>query len=417
MLKNKTCNLYITFGTLPGLFSQINVFLDKTPSYVWVRSGGIFVSKEYFPDNLLSYKKFDGYNDADFFNYQYKDVIKTIVSIVKKNKDVTFNVFCDDSRIQFILKVFIPLGFDKFIKKIIILSEGSITESMFADVNSTYFDLKEKKWKTFITFLSDKRTNKNEIDNQLALIDNYSFWLSTLPNVEYLIPNLKVLLSKKPHINLQRKMNLCDLNISGMYKKLPLNIRDKFVSGAIGSLKIKKMFKNHSNNILIVSGTYNFANEEITTFIYKSLIKKVIDDYGKKYIIFYKAHPLFPVKNNLSLLNFLDKNNVLFLPEKVPLEILLWEYKKVKTGGFCSSTHALIPKKQVEFFFGELNGFSKYLFRNKKKYNINLSQEFAALSLKYYYDFVSLIGRINALDEKLNSIQTKMDLIKNELLK
>lgn len=38
--KEEVYNLYITFGTLPALYAQINLFYDLNPSYVWVRSGG-----------------------------------------------------------------------------------------------------------------------------------------------------------------------------------------------------------------------------------------------------------------------------------------------------------------------------------------------------------------------------------------
>ena len=35
-------NLYITFGTIPCLYAQINLYYDNCPGYVWYRSGGHF---------------------------------------------------------------------------------------------------------------------------------------------------------------------------------------------------------------------------------------------------------------------------------------------------------------------------------------------------------------------------------------
>ena len=92
-IQNNIYNLYITFGTLPALYSQINVFLDKNPSYIWTRSGGTFISDKHFPNNLKFYKKFDGFNDVDFFDNQYKNIVEKINNIREENTNAHFNIF------------------------------------------------------------------------------------------------------------------------------------------------------------------------------------------------------------------------------------------------------------------------------------------------------------------------------------
>ena len=399
------CNLYITFGTLPALYAQMNIYLDSTPSYVWVRNGGYYNYKKNPPNNLKFYQKFDGCDDADFLNIQYRDITDKMNEIIQDNSKVKFNIICDDSRIQFILKIIVPMHLQFRISKTIIISEGNMTESMYRNVNENYFITTKLKWEKL---LNKESYSEDEWNKQLQNIDNYAFWLATQDNVEYLIPNLETLTNYKNY-----KMNLISLNLLEMYNKLNNTAQKDLVNNTIPQ-NIEREFSNINNKIIIITGTYDFVNNEITTFIYSNLINKVIDDYGKEYSLFYKAHPLFPVEKNEQFTTFLELNNISILPEKLPLEILLWGYPHVKIGGFCSSMYSLILTEQIKFFFGELNGFSKYIFKRDdpkyKFYNLELSQDMALLSLQCYNKYN---GYNSSIDNKLKNINDSLQEIKN----
>jgi len=400
-------NIYITFGTLPALYAQMNVFLDNSDSYVWTRSGGTFIPEKNFPNNLKYYKKFESFNDDTFFKEQFRDIKERLSEIVSENQNIKLNIFCDDSRVQFIWKIFIEINIEKFVNKFIMISEGNITEYMSRFVNDDYFEEMNIQWDNIIKLLKNPSVSVQEKDSCLAAINNYSFYLSTLNNFEYLIPNLNLLVKNTQLNKFSSNMHLSEMNLFEMYNNLDIKIRECFINNALTDLKVKKSIQNKNNKVLIINGTYNFVNEEISSFIYSSLINRVIDDYKKDYIILYKAHPLFPVERNPEFSQFLQKNNIIVLSEKFPIEIALWEYNHIKVGGFCSTIHSLIPKEQVAFFFGDLNGFSKYIFKDNfyNYYNINLSQDVASLSLKYYYKWSDYYKNLNN-----NLLQTTSEL-------
>lgn len=408
-------NIYITFGTLPALYAQMNVFLDNSDSYIWTRSGGTFIPEKNFPNNLKYYKKFDSFNDCAFFEEQFKDIIEILSEIVSKNQNIKLNIFCDDSRIQFIWKIFIESDIEKYVNKIIMISEGNITEYMSRYVNNDYFEDMYNQWDNIMKLIKDPSVPTQKKDATLIAINNYSFYLSTLDNYEYLIPNLNLLVKNTQLNKFSSKMLLSEINLYEMYNSLDDKIRECFINNAITDFSMKKSIQNTKNKILIINGTYNFINEEISSFIYCNLINRVIDDYKKDYIIFYKAHPLYPAERNPEFLQFLQKNKVIILSEKFPIEIALWEYNHIKIGGFCSTIHSLIPKEQVAFFFGDLNGFAKYIFKDNfyNYYNIHLSQDVASLSLKYYYKwsdyFKNLDNSIFYVNSELKSLKDNVN--------
>ena len=82
-------NVYLTFGTMPSLYSEMSVFLDKTPSFLFVRSAGNFdCSCLDKLKHVAFYYKFTG-GDLDYMTDQYKQVrdilIKTKKMIIMLN--------------------------------------------------------------------------------------------------------------------------------------------------------------------------------------------------------------------------------------------------------------------------------------------------------------------------------------------
>lgn len=396
-------NLYITFGTIPALYAQINVFLDKNPSYLWVRSGGHFdVNKLDVIDNLKYYHKFEGY-DMNFIKEQYKDVLNKIFEIKRNDSNAKFNIYTDDSRVQFSLKPIILSDINNDIEKIVMISEGNISQYMYDDIKKDDKTYQKSQWKKLINGIKEGNN-----DEDLLKIENYCFWLSTKKNVEYLIPHINLLYNKNVSNEYKKEMNLKNFNIEKLYAKLP----NKYKKNIFGDVMIEL---NHNDNYIIIVGTYDFGSKHLTAIIYENLLDQMLRDYGKDYRFMFKAHPLFPVSDNKWLEDYLNSHSIIIIPEKIPLEPLLWDNKNLLIGGFCSTINSMINPSRTKFFFGEKIGFSELLDKNNlfnaRNYNVLISQKLASGILNIYYENVSIK---QALESEINVLQKNYNVILNE---
>lgn len=421
-------NIYLMFGTVPSLYAQMNIYIDDKPSVVFVRSSGYFNIKNK-PSNLIFYDDCIG-NDLVYLSKDYQKIVDSLNKIISKDKKAKFIVYIDDSRVQFLLKPFILADCYDKIEKIVMISEGNITEYMYSDIAENDFEFQEKRWNLLIKSIKD---NNQESEKMLAEISNYCFYLSTINNNELLLPYSELLENKNVSKEYKEKMNLRNLDLQMMLDKVGKNI-------SFG--KEIESFKFDEKSIVII-GTYNFYDNSFSKVICENLIDQVLVDYPE-YSFYYKAHPLYPVENNAELSSYLKSRKIKVIPEKMPLEILLYRNKNVSIGGFCSSIHSLISLNRIKFMFGEFIGFSKLLKKNNllkvKVYNVEISQKIADASLKIYYNSQSKFGivdyhsmqienlnnkvyeltdKINFLEEKLNKIGIKNNLrrIKNKFIK
>ena len=398
---NNNYNLYIAFGTLPALFSQINIFLDKDPSYVWVRSAGNFSKKEYLINNLKYYYKFDC-SDLDYINNEYKDIEEQVKNILLNDKKARFTVFTDDVRCHYFLKPLILAGAYDRVDKMILLSDGNITLDNYLKYNSHNDNILKEKWDNII----DNIKNNINIDNYLNEY-YFGFWLSIRKDVEYLTPCPEVI------SNSENKFNIKLFDIKKRYKRLNSKQKDLFFGDHLLNNKIKNIL-NNKKNILIITGTYNFGSPEITNFIYKDLINQVLIDYRNDYKILFKPHPIFAHELNDEFNNFLVDRDIEIMPVKMPLELILWERDDIYIGGFCSTSFVLINKKNVKFLFGEPIGFSRFIFKNIKTYNIQVSQDMAILFKESFGKNEAIINGINnRIDIMTNNLKSELDKIIN----
>ena len=391
---NNIYNVYLTFGTIPSLYAQMNAYIDSNPSVIFARSDGYF-DKSKNPDNLIQYHKFVGY-DNDFLNNDYQLVVDALHDIKSKNKNARFVVYIDDSRVQFLLKPFLLANCYEDIDKIVMISEGNITEYMFSDIKSGDYDYQKQRWKILI----DKIQNQDEDSNQaLAVISNYCYYLSTLGKNVLLLPYSNLLENKNVPVKYREKMHFEMLDLYTMFNSVDGNL---FLGKEARSFHFK-------DNSIVIIGTYNFYDSSFSKFLYENLINQVLMDYSD-YNFYFKAHPLYPVSDNPLFEDFLTSRNIEVIPEKLPLEILLYKNKNVFIGGFCSSIHSLIPLNRIKFVFGEFIGFSRLLKKNHlldvKAYNLEVSQKFASELTRIYFEREKLVG---ALNEQLNILNNKVD--------
>lgn len=404
---NNIYNIYLTFGTIPSLYSEISILLDKIPSCLFVRSSGDF-NFNYLEklDYVLNYYKFIG-GDQEYLNEGYKEVKNSLVEIKKKNENAKFNIYIDDSRVQFYIKPFIEAKALNDINNIIILSEGNITAQMFYQINDGYFEETAAKWNKLI---------KNYNDNDLSIIDNYSFWLSTKKNVKYLLPyynkfNCNIISKEKFN-----KMNLGDFTIEKKFNKLSKADKKILYNYKLDVFDLKQ--KN-----LIIIGSYDLGSKDLTYILYKNLIDQILYDYSD-YKIFYKPHPIFPVFSNKKLEEYLKSRKIEIIAENVPLEMILWQYDNIVIGGFSSSINSLIELNRTKFIFGSRIGYTKIIYDDSqyipKIYNIEVSQIMGADLIQYNTSCEFVIEKLKEKLERLEIekevLREKIDFINSDLL-
>ena len=408
-MKNKA-NLYIVFGGIPSLYAQINIFIDRTPSYVWVRRAGNFIP-ELGPDNLMYYHAFKyGFTDFEYITDYYHDIVSKIIEIKKVNHDIKFTVYAEDTRVQFILKPLIEANIYDEIEKFIILSEGNITETFFDSVNFEYFQKTKNYWDKLVTVLKENQFN---IDSELAALNNYSPWFSTNNNVEYLLPCNDLVRKKISRMINLPKMNLKELDIEIKYTMLS-KAQKMIFFGKDTNTKF-----NENEKYLIIIGTYDFGSSLLTSKIYIAFIEKLLDDICNYNKIYYKPHPsLAAASKKTELEEYLFNHNIGTISPTLPIEILLWNYKNIDIAGFCSSINSLIDPIRTIAFFGDVFSFSKLLYDdnkfNSKIYNIHLSQNIAGALWNDYNDNSK---KIIALEEKLYSLESKFNTMNVKMKK
>jgi hypothetical protein len=402
-MENKV-NLYIMIGTIPSLYAQINIFLDKTPSYIWLRNIDQFIPENEADNLIYSHEYGIYYSDYEYMSHGYMDIVNKINEIKKSNKEVKYNVFVDDTRVQYILKPLIEAGIYDDIEKFIMVYEGSLAETYFDSINSSYFQDYEKKWNRFVAVLKDKSEN---IDNELVIIEKYAPWFSTNENVEYLLSHKDLIIDRLHIKNVEwNKMYLKEFDIEKNFLKLNSN-QKIYLLGTEFSFNFLK-----NNKYLIIIGSYDFGSPLITSQIYISLIEKLLSDITNYFEILFKPHPLFPVSNKPKLEEFLYRHNIKILPARMPIEVVLWDNQNIDIAGFCSTVNSLIEPTRSIAFFGEIFGFSKLLNKanrfNSKIYNVEVSQPLASAINSEYYEN---IGRLNAIDVRLNAIDLRLKAI------
>lgn len=413
-MKNNIVNYYLVFGTLPCLYAQTNLFHDKKKSYMWARSSGTFDYKN-APENLAFYKKIEG---SDYHYYlEYIDLItEHIKELVKKDSKIEFNIFIDDNRLHFFLKPFIKANAIDRISQVTILNEGNGSLDMFATLNDDLLLEAENKWNILIDKIKDDTINLEEY----IFLENFCFWYSMKKNVKFLLPFPDLLVNKNISTKFKKKMNLESFDLESHYMRIDEKKRRLVFN-------LSSDFLNFPEETYIIIGTYNFGFEELTTLFYKDLISQLLEDEKMmNYSFYYKGHPLFPVNTNSEFGSFLVSRNIKTLPEKMPIELLLWENEKIVIGGFCSTINAFISPKRTKSIFGKLIGYPELLLKNGnlnfKKYNIELSQPLAASLIKISGNitknlndkFTELSRWVDILDKELTRVKTDFYILQNK---
>ena len=402
-----TTVFYLTFGTIPSLFSEISIFLDDRPSYLFVRSSGDFNFDAIKTlKHVLGYHKFTG-GDKDYIEDQYSIVKEKILESKKRNKNSRFIVYIDDSRVQFYLKPFIEANALDDISNLIIISEGSSSKYMYYDLQANDEIECEKKWNNLIENYEDSES--------MIKLDNYAFWLSTQKNVEYQLPHYQKFNNPKVPSEYRAKMNLKDFPIEAMYNKLTES-QKKYIYD-FDNLSIDRQGKH-----IVLIGTYDFGSKYITTDIVENFINQLGNKYDD-YKLLYKSHPLFPVDNNPELVQYLNQNNIDILPSKIPVEILLWEYKNIYVGGFSSSVVSLIDPSRVKFIFGQPFGYNELLFDKIDIYDYKLSTSLAIQMLNdryslvddYKANYIELLEINRNLSAEISELRARLDKIESDI--
>ena len=101
---------------------------------------------------------------------------------------------------------------------------------------------------------------------------------------------------------------------------------------------------------LLILGTSPAAEANANYASFNDYIDYVIDTYGSEYKVFYKGHPSFP--SSADRLLMFENNNIVVLPNSIPVETLMLLYSNVYVGGYTSTSFQSSLVGQTIFFFG-----------------------------------------------------------------
>jgi len=411
----KKYNVFIVFGTLPSLYAQINAIKDsKTESYIWSRSCGYFDYSKI--PSIKHYYKMEGY-DNNFINTHYVNIIEKIKEIKEKDSSAYFNIVIDDCRVQFLIHILESCSIKPKDYNLTLIMDGTLTEMTYRLLPSNHEEESIEKWNHLVNL---SKNNFDKYKEEIANLYSFCFYLSTWKNVKLLTCYKELLNNNVISDDYKKRMHIENIDFEKEFKSLSIDKQNIFF-GQEFTTDISKEFDSGKKNI-IITGTYHFGYDDVTYTIYEQLILKALDYIDKDSIIWYKAHPLYPVDTIPKFKEFLEGNNIKILPPKFPLEILLWKYDNILLGGFCSTIYALINPKKVKFFFGEIFSFIKYLYDKNvfdaKIFNFEVSQKFAATISRYYYQNQDTYNKlINDHNESINRLDNRINYLEEELRK
>lgn len=356
----KYIDIYSTAGTLPTLYSALNILGSTNDTYfIYEREGTL--NNNAMPEHVKLCKNLPRKED-NTFDYDVP-LVEEIYAIVKNladsNSHIRFNLYCDDIRVQRALQYFVANGITSDRYNVTLLSDG--TGSYSTLFKNVYYNEG-----AYTKYLEDAIKFNEEYQ---AVIDGTStmswyinannlqyscIYYSQRDNVEYWLQYPELLVSLD--VKMQEKVdsaNLIKKEPNAMFADLSEDSKNKFFEMVnLDKKAFDEMFNKSSKPDLIISGTSPNGSGD---FI--SLMTKVIEKYGDEYDLFFKPHPAYlPESGGIIDKDFLESNNIVIMPGSLPMEALLWCYPNVAIGGYNSSLYMSANEYQVKFFLNISDG-------------------------------------------------------------
>ncbi|MDR3021258.1 MAG: hypothetical protein LBU60_01060 [Clostridiales bacterium] len=358
-IDNNVQNIYVTFGTLPILYSILHIMTHSEPSYVYFGRVDTFdVTK--LPKNaqLIVPQNVD-YNPSQIVNF----TIDAIHDIEQKNDQPFYNFFVDDLRVLLPFRAFFANNIPKSRFSITLLSDGSASYSGIFDPivgpnGESSFIQNGQKLQDILQAFEQNNSGENSVtDGEILESYLYAYQAAQFSNVEYWMqyPEFAflsddVLTSVKTELltaTLVKKQPLDILNKLSKYR------REAFFDGTLNNSKsfskddFDKIFLQSEKPVMLISGTHigNGKNPEN----FDDAVDAVIDSFGQDYNIMLKPHPAQNIHD--AQFDKTREKGITILPAQLPMEVLMWAYPDLSIGGYQSTLYMATLQSQVAFFF------------------------------------------------------------------
>ncbi len=356
--------IYSVNGTLPTLYAGLNMVQDTRPSYVYFeRSGTLDIDN--LPEHVLG-----AVTDSSYDNITYiKDKIKELHTV---NPNTKFHLFCDDLRIQFELEYFIAQGISNY--EVTLLSDGTGTYTYALGTNTVSEnanfsgedgEANFKAWQNFYDDLVEKAENGEDIESTLnpdkignpMRIAPAAIYAAKSEKIDYWMqyPELIIDSSTSAYVNQQYDdADLSAVHPFELYSELSEEEKAKFLEMVYF---VKDDFdalldESDKPNMVITGTSYTGSGD------FEGYINEVLAKFGDEYDYFYKAHPAYPPVSGHEIMDadFLTESGIGRLPDRMPMEVLMWAYPDLKIGGYNSSLYMSADTDNVLFFLGVTDG-------------------------------------------------------------
>lgn len=366
--KNKEYDFYITSATLSTLYSALNLADDSSHSYVWFGRADT-MDIVYLRKHNITVSDYVGNNLA-----LIEDVVPEAVNLIKEilheDPDAYFNLYVDDNRHYLEYMLFAEQGLDEHRYSVNYFSDGTLsyvqsysyneydpeTDTITSDLDK-FIQVQEEQ----NSILDNARANKYKDDDYEYILTNQTneleyqidyILVSTLRNnVTYYLQYpefLKIGNEIKPYLE---NANIEELTPTEMFANLSDNEKRTFFNYiGLDKSDLDKQYFNSDNNkkYLVITGTTPIDNN-LGKENFEDLIDKVVEEYGDDYNILYKPHP--SAVPDEEYLEYFSSKNIKVLPERLPMEAILFVYPEIKLGGFASSLYMSVPNNQSTLFF------------------------------------------------------------------
>ncbi|MGL5787543.1 MAG: BACON domain-containing protein [Bacteroidales bacterium] len=337
---------YVTFGTIPTLYSGLHLLSHDGPSFFGYERTGTF-DPSFFPSHVSYIPGSDNPEDLLVMGEVMK---KEILKINNRDKEAKFVLYVDDLRCRLGYDWFVAQGIDSSRVEVNMWSDGTATYNNFYNFFGSNSNA-ESSWNRIATEVEALNWNTSVQTRGVPAEFNSSEWpyyMSTLPNYRLLLHDKNLLETESSFIQSKvAEMNAVSVSPEEMLKALsPGNQQRFFKMCNFDKAHYSEMFDVSAKPNLVIIGTNGNAEQQ-------NYVKRVYDQYAGTHDIFYKPHPadatcaeyetLFP--------------GLKLLPGRMPFEVFVWSLMdQIEVlGGFESTVFLTVPVNKVKFILGKSN--------------------------------------------------------------
>ena len=370
--KRNEYDLYCINATYPLFLVSMDIINNKdNEGILWFsRYGTLNIDKikQINPNIILSeyLNEETGKRDFDRVNDEMADYVK---DVLKKDKNAYFKLYIDDFLYWFEYPIFEELGISEDKYEVIMYSDGTLSyTAKYGIMQENAYDFYNREKDRYKKALYEAKKGmyqfqklkylrpSEEGDKTEKLASEYDsnyILLATLrDNVTYYLQYPELLTYQDNRVKKEmEKANIKKMSAEEKYKSL--SEENKKLLNEILYLDKKYMDKEYfgeDKEKLVITGANPFYGkykkekfEEILKYVYK--------EYGEKYQLLYKPQP--KAKPDEEQTKILERYNIKILPEKLPMEAIMFIYDNIKLGGFPSTLYMSTSNSDTLFFFEE----------------------------------------------------------------